>query len=238
MKIKNSPNHSIKFALIAIAIMATNAVLAYALTPTKRLSDIQGELHLESTIPVQFGDWKIDPYQTSIVNPQQEAALKAIYSQILVRTYANTSGERIMLSIAYGNDQRDAMQSHYPEVCYPAQGFEVKSNHTKYINTEFGPIPVNQLETSLNKQRHEPVTYWTVVGEHSVLKGNKKKIIEMKYGLKGIIPDGLLFRVSSIDANSKHGFSTQEKFISEMISKIPAKNLPRISGLNATEIHK
>lgn len=233
MTSKYGSSHSIRLAITATAIMAANAVLAYTLTPTKRLSDIQGEIHLESLIPVQFGEWKVDPYQTGIVNPQQEAALKAIYSQMIVRTYTNTQGDRIMLSIAYGNDQRDAMQSHYPEVCYPAQGFEVKSTHTSNIDTAYGTIPVKRIETSLNKQRNEPVTYWTVVGEHAVLKGDKKKIIEMTYGLKGIIPDGLLFRVSSIDNNSQHAFVTQEKFITDIISKISPSNLPRIAGLHA-----
>lgn len=233
MKTKKRINYSISMALAATTIMAANAVLAYAITPTKRLSDIQGELHLESTIPIQFGDWKSDPHRTGIVNPQQEAALNAIYSQMVNRTYVNTKGDRIMLSIAYGNDQRDAMQSHYPEICYPAQGFEVKATSTANISTIYGIIPVKRIETSLNKQRYEPVTYWTVVGEYSVLKGDKKKIIEIKYGLRGIIPDGLLFRVSSINKNSNNAFSTQEQFISEMISEISPSSLSRITGLHA-----
>ena len=36
-------------------------------------------------------------------------------------------GRQIMLSIAYGEDQRDGMKLHYPEVCYPAQGFQSRS---------------------------------------------------------------------------------------------------------------
>jgi EpsI family protein len=40
-----------------------------------------------------------------------------------VSAYVNASGYRIMLSLAYGSDQRGALQAHKPEVRYPAQGF-------------------------------------------------------------------------------------------------------------------
>ena len=45
------------------------------------------------------------------------------------------------------------------------------------------------------------MTYWTMIGSKTAL-GVEKKIAEMRYGMKGIIVDGLLFRVSSIDRDS------------------------------------
>ena len=103
-----------------------------------------------------------------------------------------------MLALAYGKDQRDAMQVHYPEVCYPAQGFALQEKQIGTLATERGAIPVTRILTNLG-QRIEPVTYWTTVGDRVVQTGLQKKLAEMSYGLSGKIPDGMLIRVSSID---------------------------------------
>ena len=59
-----------------------------------------------------------------------------------------------MLSIAYGEDQRDSMQLHYPR-CYPAQGFD-SINRKDLLTTQFGVLPIRRLETVLGAQRYEP----------------------------------------------------------------------------------
>src|SRR6267378_4531886 len=88
-----------------------------------------------------------------------QALLDKLYSQILTRTYVNSAGYRIMLSLAYGSDQRGSLQAHKPEVCYPAQGFALQANEAASIATSYGAIPVRRLLTSLGA-RKEPVTYW------------------------------------------------------------------------------
>jgi EpsI family protein len=135
------------------------------------------------------------------------------------------------LSIAYGEDQRDSNQLHYPEVCYPAQGFQVTSNRRGVLQTAQGDIPVKRLESQMAQQRFEPITYWTTVGEHAVTGGVRKKLAEMEYGLKGRIPDGLLFRVSSIDRDSDGAFKKQEKFIAELLASLDVASKRRIAGL-------
>ena len=57
------------------------------------------------------------------MDPGQKALLDRLYEQQLSRTYENAQGYRIMLSIAYGGNQRDELELHKPEVCYVAQGF-------------------------------------------------------------------------------------------------------------------
>ena len=85
-------------------------------------------IQLEPTVPQSFGDWTELPDQPAqVVNPQTKELLDTLYSQILTRTYVNKDGYRIMLSMAYGDDQRGGLQAHRPEVCYPAQGFKVAS---------------------------------------------------------------------------------------------------------------
>ena len=166
-----------------------------------------------------------------VVNPQQTELLNQLYSQILTRTYYNSQGYRIMLSIAYGEDQRDGNQLHYPEVCYPAQGFQVTSNRKGTLDTGLGLIPVRRLETHLSQNRFEPITYWTTVGTQSLTGGVDKKLAEMRYGLRGEIPDGLLFRVSSIDKDPGSAFEVQAKFVREMVASLKDEERLRISGL-------
>lgn len=218
-------------AIIAALIMGLAAALSWFLTPTHRLAD-ENPIQLESMIPTAFGDWAVDRNaHAGVVNPQQTELINRLYSQTLSRTYVNTkTGDRIMLSIAYGEDQRDSMQVHYPEVCYPAQGFEVRSNTVGELALVGGAIPVRRLETVLNNSRFEPVTYWTMLGDTPQLGGVKKKLAEMRYGLRGQIVDGLLFRVSSIDRNTATAFDSQAAFATDMLASLPASDRHRLSG--------
>lgn len=217
---------------LVVAILMTSAVaIATAMTPTHRIVDTLPKLDLEASIPKQFGDWQLDDRASgSVVNPQQTEMLNKLYSQIVTRTYVNAQGYRIMLSIAYGQDQRDGNQLHYPEVCYPAQGFQLSSKVTGVLSTPMGNIPVKRLETNLSQQRYEPITYWTTVGDKAVTGGAAKKIAEMRYGLRGEIPDGMLFRVSSIDRDSAAAFATQEQFIEALLPALPAEVRSRVAG--------
>lgn len=218
-------------ACLAAALMLLAAGLAWWFTPTRMLVAQRGELQLEAVIPRNFGDWQMDPHVgAGIVNPQQEALLRKLYSQTLSRTYVNRLGQRMMLSIAYGADQRDGMQLHYPEICYPAQGFQLRSNEPVTLFIGRRQLPARRLETEMGRQRAEPVTYWAVIGETVVRGGVNKKLAEMRYGLNGVIPDGLLFRVSSIDARSAAAFEAQQGFVTDLLAAVPPDVRARLAG--------
>jgi hypothetical protein len=44
-------------------------------------------------------------------------------------------------------------------------------------------------------------------------------------------PGGLLFRVSSIDGDSKNAFSMQQKFVTDMMKSVPSEARSRLAGL-------
>ena len=231
MSADNTLRRQTRSAVLAVVLMAVAALLGWKLAPTQRMSSLHGELSLEAAIPTQFGGWRVDTMSAGgVVNPQQEALLKQLYSQILSRTYVNASGQRIMLSIAYGNDQRDGMQLHYPEVCYPAQGFQLKSNKPVELTLGALSIPARRLETVYGNQRYEPITYWTVIGDTAVRGGVAKKLAEMSYGFRDLIPDGLLFRVSSIDRDTAEAFALQDQFATELLATLPAEVRKRFAG--------
>lgn len=211
--------------------MIVAAATAFMIRPTHRIVDEIGSINLDKIIPHEFDGWReLDMPTGGIVNPQQEQELQKIYSQTLSRTYVNAAGQYIMLSIAYGEDQSDSKQLHLPDVCYPAQGFRIQDSQRGVINTEFGAIPVKRLYTVMGN-RNEPLTYWTTVGNQITLGGYETKKAQLRYGFKGYIPDGLIFRVSNITSDKEEAYSVQEKFVNSLIHQLDKPLRQRIAGL-------
>lgn len=219
-------------SIILLVLMLVSASLAVALRPTISLASLRPPLDLGALIPTAFDDWRqLGDTSAQIINPQLLRKLDMAYSQTLSRTYINSHGYRIMLSLAYGKTQRGDLQLHHPELCYPAQGFEILSNQTGQLNTPFGALPVRRLSTQQSRARQEPVTYWATIGEKVVLGSVQRKVAEMQYGLRGQVADGLLFRVSSIDPNTNAAFDQQTAFISVLLEALSLSGRHRVSGM-------
>jgi len=216
--------------LIIGLAMVIAAVLAVVMKPTQRLAESGPKVNLESMIPKQFGDWQLDEtIMPLMISPEVQANLDKIYNQTLSRTYINKKGERIMLSIAYGGDQSDSMQVHKPEVCYPAQGFQVLKQELGSLNTVFGELPVKRL-VAKKGARVEPITYWIKVGDEVAVTGLKRKLAQLKYGLTGYVPDGMLVRVSTIGIDEARGFSAQQVFVDALLSSVKKVDRLRLVG--------
>lgn len=220
---------SLKHLLVGLFMFAA-AGMALALKPTAMVSEQGPKIDLETLIPKQFGEWRIDETIAPLIaNPEQEALINRIYDQTLSRTYVNARGERIMLSIAYGGDQSDAMQVHKPEACYPAQGFQILKNASDVFSTGDANIPVRRLVATLGP-RIEPITYWTTIGDTVAVNGIKWKLQQLKFGLTGKIPDGLLFRVSSIQADDGAAYVAQDDFTRALLRELSPEARKRIIG--------
>jgi EpsI family protein len=223
-------NRTLRLSLIAGVLMVSSAVLAKIMTPTERLAQVRAPLVLETAIPTSFGDWTEEKDLTAhVINPETADALAKIYTQTLSRNYINRNGERIMLSIAYGEDQTSGLQLHYPEVCYPAQGFNLASAVKGTLQTNLGELRVKRLQTSLGT-RYEPVTYWTTMADKVVLGGYDTKFAQLSYGFRGQIPDGLIFRVSSISNDPQQAFKVQEQFVRQIADALPVESRSRFIG--------
>lgn len=220
-------------AAIAATLMAGASLLGAALVPTRHMADRRGPFSLAEAVPTEFKGWVLDPRARGIVvNPQTEALLKRLYTDTLERIYARGPGERIMLSIAYGADQSDvSLQMHYPEVCYPAQGFQLNSKREDRLDLPFGRLPVRRLETVFSTTRHEPVTYWTVIGDELTMNALDKRLAEIRHGLRGEIVDGMLVRVSSINTDSDLAFALQDQFIRDLLASLRPADRMRLAAL-------
>jgi EpsI family protein len=222
---------SVKIAATISTLMLAASVGAIVVRPDTKMSDERTAVSLDKMIPKEFGGWREAPLGfVQVVNPQTQQLLDRLYSEIVTRTYANASGYRIMLSLAYGSDQRGALQAHKPEVCYPAQGFALARNEAGVLATSFGKIPVRRLLTTLGS-RQEPVTYWFTVGDKAVQGRMQKRLVELSFGLTGRIPDGMLFRISSIDQDRIHAYQLQEQFVNQLLEAVSPAGRKRLSGL-------
>jgi EpsI family protein len=223
----------VRRAIILTGLMAFTAVGGIAARPSARSEPGRPRYVLENVVPRQFGEWRELPAETAqVVNPQTKELLDKLYSQILSRTYINSQGYRIMLSIAYGDDQRGDLQAHKPEVCYPAQGFTLNSKVDTLLGTPFGPIDARRLDTNMGRRR-EPVTYWFTMGDQAVKSTWQRRLVEVRLGLTGQVPDGLLFRVSSIDPEISRAFAAHDAFVADLLKALPPLDRKRLSGLES-----
>jgi len=224
---------SVRISVVLAGLMALAAVGGIAARPAAKPPGTAPRYVLEDVVPMQFGQWRTLPQSgNQVVNPQTKEMLDKLYSQILARTYVHPNGYRIMLSLAYGDEQRGELQAHMPEVCYPAQGFKVHSNQQADVTTPFGGIAARRLSTSLGA-RKEPVTYWFTLGDTAIKSRFEQRLVELRLGLTGQVPDGLLFRVSSIDESPERAFKMHDAFVNDLLNAVSPRDRDRLSGLKA-----
>lgn len=209
---------------------------AIKLQPSEAIGAYKGaqKLQLESYIPQTFNDWRVLEMNALLVNPRLEKALNEIYAETLSRTYVDSNNNRVMLSIAYGENQSDSVALHAPEGCYGGQGFKIESLSKDMYVADFGRFPVMRM-LAQKTDRIEPVTYWMRIGEKVVYPGKDTKIQKIKYGLNGKIPDGLLFRVSTIlndtsESSIKSAFETQDRFVNDLVLSVSTDRRAYIIG--------
>ena len=201
--------------------------------PTARLADSRPKVDLETLFPKAFGGWQLDDRMpVQLIAPDTQAMLNKLYNQTLSRTYINRQGDRIMLSVAYGGDQSDGTRAHRPEVCYPAQGFQVSDSREDQLDLGGRMLRVRHLQSRLGG-RIEPITYWMVVGERIALSGTEQKLAQLAYSTRGVIPDGMLVRVSSIDADAANAYRVQHGFVRGLALAVVPALQARVVGLPA-----
>jgi EpsI family protein len=215
--------------LVGLAMLAA-AGLAIWLTPSQQAADQMQQVNLETMFPREFGEWRmVEEVDRSMVSPDVQAKLDRIYNQTLARTYVSASGERVMLAVAYGSNQTDSMKVHLPEVCYPSQGFEILYNDKDRLVLNDLIVQVKHL-VARQGSRIEPVTYWIAMGNRTVAGDLDRRLVQIRFGLAGVIPEGYLFRVSSLDSNRASAFAVQARFIQGLHASMTATERGRIFG--------
>ncbi|WP_158622971.1 exosortase-associated protein EpsI, B-type [Aquabacterium soli] len=229
LKLKQIP----RILFVAAAVMVAGAAASMALKPTRMTADDRPPLRVEALLPSSFGDWQTDQH-TAVVTPDPtlSAKLDALYSETFNRTYVNSKGQRIMLSIAYGRNQNSqSTAAHRPEFCYVAQGFNIKHEGFSTLNLPgHQPLKVARLLADLDN-RIEPITYWVTLDDKAIMPGVERKLTQLQYGLRGLIADGMLVRVSSlVNSRQQLDYSLHDQFLADMEAAIPGGFKSRFFG--------
>ena len=228
----------VQVALAAVAIVAT-AILAQVLTPRELMARTSASLDLQKIIPQKFGTWTFVPSISPVTPPDPEGYVQPdklsakLYSQEVARGYSDGRGNIVMLLVAYGPVQNYRLKAHRPEICYTAQGFRVFDLFKSEVayRDATAPIKLTRLTTE-RETRLEPVSYWMRVGNDIATGPVESQIIRLKYGLRGIVPDGALVRVSTIGLSPEVAFKLQDQFIRDLLAAIPSGELKFFTGVS------
>lgn len=209
---------------------AVTAGAAYAATPRDRMS-LLADNKLDDLVPRAFGSWSELP-SDSVVVPESDDSLAArLYAQTVTRTFANyQEGVGVMALFAYGDTQSDQLQLHRPEVCYPAFGFAVVETLPVDIQLAGGAAIPGRRLTAQSALRTEHVAYWTRIGEYLPQSGSEQRSAKLRTAFQGIIPDGILVRVSNLSTDPDKAYEINQSFISQLISAMPQQGLPALVG--------
>jgi EpsI family protein len=223
-------------ALAALLILGV-ATAGYAMKSKTLMAAGLLEPSYAEMVPESFGEWKLMP-QVRLVTPVDEDSLeKRIYSQMVGRAYADASGNMVMLLLAYGPRQSDRLQLHRPEVCYVAEGFRVSPLTPATIQLEPGrpPLEVSKL-VARREGRVERVTYWMRIGDHVVSTLFRRQVTTLTYGLQGLIADGVLVRVSTVNMDEKTSDEVQGRFLQAMLEAVSTPHLQHFVGAQAPNL--
>jgi EpsI family protein len=130
-----------------------------------------------------------------------------------------------MMVVAYGPIQDYRLKSHLPEVCYGASGFRVSAKTTTNLSYRDNTSPLSLSRVIAVKEgRFEPISYWMRIGNDIATGVFDRQIARMKYGIQGLIPDGALFRVSTVGIPEEVSYKLQDQFIRDLIEAIGPEN--------------
>jgi EpsI family protein len=225
----------IQIILASIAILSS-AVLAEVLAPRELMARTSASLDLERVIPKQFGIWRLASGIAPVTPADPEGYVQAdpysrIYSQEVGRAYTDGHGNIVMLMVAYGPVQNFRLKAHRPEMCYTAAGFRVsgKTNAEMRYRNDAPPLKMARVIAE-RESRFEPISYWMRVGNDITTGVVDRQIIRLKYGLRGIIPDGALMRVSTIGLSEEASYKLQEQFIRDLLGAVAPQDLKFFTG--------
>lgn len=222
-------------SLALMAVMVAAACGASVLTPERE--SVRRAAPLDQLIPHSFGDWVED------VTPELQVSLSLrggteplgaeVYDDLLMRTYRRSDGQRVMMTIAYGRSQTQELKLHRPELCYYAQGFEVRALGRRAVHLS----PTRELASTAlltrNRTRIEVVTYWMRIGERITENAWQTRWTILRTGLDGRVPDGILVRASTLgasEATAEQELAVQQAFLADLYSAVPQGTQRLLAG--------
>jgi EpsI family protein len=162
----------------------------------RRLDNLLGSAKLDDLVPKQFAGWQFNT-ASGLVLPPADQLRDKIYSQLLTRVYVREGAAPVMLLIAYSGSQDGTIQVHRPEVCYPASGYRLTRVEPHALPLAPGITVPSRAILAETDVRREQLVYWTRQGNHFPTTWGEQRMAVIAENFAGVIPDGVLVRLSS-----------------------------------------
>lgn len=221
----NFPVLSWRASALVFALMAGAAVASVVARPS--LVAIDNAPNLEATVPVAFGDWKLLPNGQMQVSTStaEEPNQDQPYDQTVMRSYINSQGQVVMLALAWGKKQQQEVKVHRPDLCYVAQGYQVRSLQPASFNLAAQPVaPLGKHMVAFGSRNGEAVSYWIRIGSLYSEDAWATRLHILKQGFGGRIPDGILVRASqpiSEIGQADAAWPVLDRFLSDLVAAVP-----------------
>ena len=199
-------------------LFGSAAALAAWRQPRKRL-DYLGRQKLGDLVPETIGRWKFVAASGLVVPPEDQLS-RTLYGQLLTRVYSDGDNPPVMLLIAQSAGQTGILQVHRPETCYPASGFQISPVTQHDVPLGGATLTTNAL-TATNDGMTENIIYWTRVGDRIPTTWKQQKLDVAEANLRGVIPDAVLVRISTVNSDEATARSTLDEFTRLLIGSVP-----------------
>ncbi|MDQ2861412.1 MAG: EpsI family protein [Pseudomonadota bacterium] len=165
-------------------------------------------------------------------SPATEGSLEAkLYGQTVERVYQQAATQaEVMMLLAYGDSQTNALQLHRPEVCYPAFGFELSRSQPVQVALGGSVTLPGRALVAEAPGRRENIVYWTRLGAFLPISESEQRIDRLRTSMRGIIADGVLARCSTLGADPAAAFTLLEGFITALIGATAGAARPVLIG--------
>lgn len=211
---------------VVVVILLLGLAMGQLLRPD--IKAMNEDPNLAEKIPAKFGVWTELPNALEqITTTVGELSREQPYDEIVSKTYVDNQGHSVMLTVAYGKNQRQEIKIHRPELCYPAQGFQVKGfravDFDDVHSAQAGLVIPGKRMVAAGKYFDEIVSYWIRIGSTYSSSAWETRWTIMKEGLAGRMADGVLVRVSQRirpGEDPENYYIVQERFMKDLVDAV------------------
>jgi EpsI family protein len=181
--------------------------------------DYLGTEKLGDLVPKTSGPWSFVA-ASGLVIPPEEQMEQVVYSQLLTRVYSDGTNPPIMVLLAQSAGQTGFLQIHRPDFCYTASGYSISAVTPHRISVGPKLVAASSMDANGGGPT-EHVIYWTRVGDRMPTSWKAQKWAVAEQNLRGIIPDAILVRISTVSDDGDAARATIDNFVRAFIASIP-----------------
>jgi EpsI family protein len=208
-------------SLLIGATLVGGALLAYSRQPSK-VAVVMSDKDFRSLIPRQIGGWQ-SRKSDELVVPQEDEFSAKLYENLETFVYEGENIPTMMLLLAYNSVQQNDVQAHRPEVCYPASGYPIILSEEISLKYKNKQISGCYLIAERSPSSFEHIIYWIRIGDAFPTSWARQRLDMALMNASGIIPDGSLFRASTVNQSKVKNVNLVQSFIDQFADLSGAK---------------